>query len=97
MNSTTTDTVHYVIKPYNESVNIPIDRETYERDLKERQKIHLQNVSTYTNRNWKPCVHDSCPSCIGTGIKADGSVCVHMIYCTCPKCSPSYTNSTVVM
>lgn len=33
------------------------------------------------------CLHNSCNSCGGTGIRKDGSMCVHMISCPCPKCS----------
>lgn len=38
--------------------------------------------------NTQPCAHDGCSSCHGTGKKEDGSFCVHMLYCSCPKCSP---------
>lgn len=34
------------------------------------------------------CLHDNCPSCNGTGVKFDGSLCIHHISCNCPKCSP---------
>lgn len=35
------------------------------------------------------CMHDNCPTCNGTGIRKDGGgMCVHMISCPCPKCSP---------
>jgi DnaJ-class molecular chaperone len=34
------------------------------------------------------CLHDSCPECHGSGIKANGSACVHFISCPCPKCNP---------
>lgn len=34
------------------------------------------------------CFHDNCPECHGTGRKANGEACVHMISCPCPKCSP---------
>lgn len=66
-----------------------INRKQYEDDLKERQKQHLDNV--YNNKqNWWPCLHDSCPECLGTGIKKDGTMCIHNISCPCPKCTPSY-------
>jgi len=35
-----------------------------------------------------PCLHDSCPSCNGSGSQKDGQVCIHAISCPCPKCSP---------
>lgn len=35
-----------------------------------------------------PCQHDSCPECHGSGIKENGQPCIHMISCSCPKCSP---------
>lgn len=34
------------------------------------------------------CLHDSCEKCNGSGIDKNGSFCVHMISCPCPKCSP---------
>ncbi len=72
-------------------MNVPssnIDREQYEQDLARRQKEHLDNISNRKNANWRPCLHDGCPDCLGTGIKRDGSMCVHGISCPCPKCSP---------
>jgi hypothetical protein len=38
--------------------------------------------------NCQPCKHDNCSVCHGTGIRKDGTSCVHMISCPCPKCSP---------
>lgn len=34
------------------------------------------------------CLHLLCPSCWGTGIKQDGTMCVHSIYCPCKRCVP---------
>lgn len=62
----------------------------YEEDLKRRQEEHLKNVYNNHDSNWRPCMHDSCPNCLGTGIKHDGSACIHCISCPCPKCSPTY-------
>ena len=67
-----------------------IYRKQYEDDLQRRQKEHLDNVYGNQNRNWRPCLHDSCPDCLGTGIKRDGSICIHGISCPCPKCTPSF-------
>ena len=64
-----------------------MDRKQYERDLKKRQKQHLDNIKMNQDRFWKPCTHDQCPSCVGTGIRFDGSLCIHNLYCDCPKCS----------
>lgn len=36
------------------------------------------------------CLHDACPECLGTGVRRDGSSCIHGISCPCPKCTPSY-------
>ncbi len=66
------------------------DRERFERDLKERQRQHLQNIQGQQERNWRPCMHDQCTECHGTGIKSNGSACVHGLSCPCPKCSPTY-------
>ncbi len=65
-----------------------IDRKQYEEDLQRRQKDHLDNI--YGNQNWRPCLHDSCPDCLGTGVKRIGGMCVHGISCPCPKCTPYY-------
>jgi len=55
-----------------------MDREQYERELAERQRKHLERVSGVHN-NWRPCLHDQCPECHGTGIRANGGVCIHGI------------------
>lgn len=35
------------------------------------------------------CLHDSCPECDGTGQKKNGAgMCIHMISCSCKKCTP---------
>jgi len=62
----------------------------HEKDLAERQQQHLQNILGNKEGNWRPCMHDQCTSCHGTGIKHDGSMCVHCISCPCPKCTSSY-------
>lgn len=67
-----------------------IQKEQYEEDLKRRQQEHLEKIHANQNKNLRPCLHDSCPSCLGTGIKQDGSLCIHMISCPCPKCSTYY-------
>ena len=71
------------------SRDISTGRYDYQRYLERRQKEHLESVFGRPNSDI-PCLHDSCPECIGTGIKRDGSMCVHNIACSCPKCSPSF-------
>ena len=65
-----------------------MDRDQYEEDLERRQQEHLRRVRN-NPINWRPCMHDGCSQCHGTGIKTDGSSCIHMISCPCPKCSPT--------
>jgi hypothetical protein len=65
-----------------------MDKKTYEEELKRKQEEHLQNVDSYLNQNWQPCLHDNCPECKGTGIKLNGGCCVHNISCPCSKCTP---------
>lgn len=37
--------------------------------------------------NKKPCLHDSCPACQGSGQRLDGNgMCAHSLSCNCPKC-----------
>lgn len=61
-----------------------IDQDKYEQDLKERQRNHLKQFQ----KPWQPCLHDQCQECHGTGIRKFGGACIHMISCSCPKCSP---------
>lgn len=68
------------------------DREQYEQDLARRQRQHLEIVrGGQQSAPWRPCAHDQCASCHGTGITAQGHACIHGIACTCPKCSPGGT------
>jgi hypothetical protein len=69
-----------------------VNREEYERELRRRQEEHLKKVNS-GGHAWQPCAHDNCNECHGTGVKVDGSRCVHMISCPCPKCSPQYLHS----
>jgi len=67
-----------------------VDKATYEKEQKARQSEHLQRVAENKKPVWQPCLHDSCPDCLGTGTKLDGSSCVHAISCSCPKCAPAH-------
>ncbi len=79
---------------YGDIVPIPqINREEYEKELAETQRQHRENIRRF-NSGWKddhfkPCLHDGCTQCHGTGVKLDGTMCVHMISCPCPKCTPT--------
>ena len=75
---------------YNDWLIVPTDisQEQYETDLLKRQMLHLQGITEQPTIAWQPCLHDQCPECVGTGVKKDGSPCVHYISCPCPKCSP---------
>ena len=67
-----------------------MDRAAYEKQLAADQAEHLANVrrNLSQNQSWSPCLHDQCTECRGTWIKLDGSACIHLIACDCPKCSP---------
>lgn len=74
-------------------------RKSYEEDLKRRQEEHLKRIREYQEEigyepyeqqyqpPWQPCLHDACPECHGTGLKFDGTMCIHNIACSCPRCS----------
>ena len=63
-----------------------MDRKQYEEDLRRKQEEHLRNVRANPREQaWQPCLHDNCPLCHGTGVKLDGSHCVHYLSCNCPK------------
>lgn len=70
-----------------------MNREQFEEDLRRRQKEHLDRVTKIKIDNWTPCLHDTCTECIGTGIRHDGSMCIHMISCPCSKCNPYYIST----
>lgn len=68
-----------------------MDKEAYEEELAKKQRTHLKMVQgnlTYRS-GWQPCLHDGCTQCCGTGIKLDGSPCIHHLACPCPKCTPT--------
>lgn len=70
---------------------VDFDRTQYEEDLRRRQEEHMRRMQEYGRQRlpkWRPCLHDGCTECHGTGKKVDGSPCVHMISCPCPRCSP---------
>jgi hypothetical protein len=86
-----------------------VDKQQYEEDLKYKREQHLEAVKRHKsmqdvfkgssineipNTTWKPCLHDLCSSCFGTGIKVDGTSCIHYLSCTCPKCQPTYYYQT---
>jgi len=48
------------------------------------------NYGTIVNNPVQECMHDRCPECHGTGKKWNGQMCVHMLSCPCPKCSPQF-------
>lgn len=65
-----------------------------QEDLRRRQEEHLERVRRNTRHGGmfeapdpNKCAHNACSSCVGTGIKSDGTMCVHFISCPCPSCS----------
>ena len=77
------------IKPLEKLMNNDMNQEDYYRDLQRRQADHLRKVGC--GKPWKPCAHDRCSSCHGTGIRIGGGHCIHALYCDCPKCSGTST------
>lgn len=63
-----------------------------DEDLRRRQREHLEHVRGRRGdvRRHQRCLHDACPECIGTGVKRDGTTCVHFLSCPCPRCSPTF-------
>ena len=61
--------------------------------LDKQKKINEKQIETWPT--WmqpdlgdeKPCLHDGCSQCHGTGKKQDGTICIHHISCPCPKCT----------
>lgn len=73
-------------------------RDEYYEDLKRKQEEHLKRVRGLddTGDNWQPCMHEQCTQCHGTGVKLDGTACVHYISCPCPRCRPTCFNNTSI-
>ena len=66
-----------------------MNKNEYEEDLTRRQTKHLKNAGHQDKEeDWIPCLHDKCSECVGTGIKKDGTPCIHFISCPCSKCRP---------
>lgn len=86
--SSTSDDSGYQYPNYPRIIRRNPQRKQYEEDLKRRQEEHLRRVADHQDLDWQPCMHEQCPSCHGTGIKVNGSSCLHMIACPCSKCSP---------
>ena len=62
-----------------------------DEELRRRQREHLERVHARRgggSTREVDCLHNQCPLCWGTLIKANGERCIHMIACGCPRCSP---------
>jgi hypothetical protein len=59
------------------------------KDLEKRREKHLERLrKQWEKKNAQPCRHRSCSQCFGTGIKFDGTPCIHYISCPCDRCTP---------
>jgi hypothetical protein len=59
-------------------INIPTLEQGFEKYIQE---------PVWDGYDDSTCLHKLCPECKGTGKKANGTLCIHMISCPCPKCS----------
>lgn len=67
------------------------DFEDPEDDFEERRHTHMAQLTElrkYRKSQEQACLHLTCPNCFGTGTRSDGSPCVHMMSCSCPRCTP---------
>lgn len=72
-----------------------MDKEEINRLQKEhmdRIKGIFDEVQKAKGEKTVTCLHDQCEHCHGTGLREDGTQCVHFISCPCPKCSPLYNS-----
>lgn len=53
-------------------------------------KYEIREIkNSETTPQTEQCLHDTCPTCGGTGVRKDGlGSCIHMISCPCPRCNP---------
>lgn len=65
--------------------------ERFDEQIEREKREHLERVRENMDRRRRsyPCAHDQCRQCHGTGIKLDGTACIHMLYCSCPRCNPA--------
>lgn len=49
---------------------------------------HLFIVQSGIEKEVDKCLHKNCPECHGNGVKLNGEICIHMISCPCPRCTP---------
>ena len=54
-------------------------------EIERRTKQHEEVMAKIHDR--QQCLHKNCAQCGGTGKRKDGTVCVHMISCSCDRCS----------
>lgn len=66
-------------------MEVPIQQ--HMKKKKNNTKIFNKEVNDVDLR---PCLHDQCTECDGTGKKKNGQTCIHYISCPCPKCTPTY-------
>lgn len=57
--------------------------------LNDNSTTVFETFNVFSVKEHPNCLHDSCNKCHGTGRDNKGRMCVHMISCPCPKCSPS--------
>jgi hypothetical protein len=56
-------------------------------DEKRDEHLRALNDLVRTKDDPIPCIHDTCELCFGTGLKRDGTPCIHYIACPCPRCT----------
>lgn len=54
------------------------------RDYREKQAIINEKLNKGKD---SVCYHDNCSECNGSGIRNDGTSCIHLISCPCSKCN----------
>ena len=75
-----------VMKP----IPIQPNRKDFRRLRDEHSRRLRDGITAFRGRGdgEVDCMHEQCTSCFGTGVKEDGTACIHFISCSCPKCTP---------
>ena len=73
----------FVVQPQTHTLS------TSHKPLVERQREHLRRVQENFGVPYNPedCMHNHCTECVGTGVRTDGSPCIHGISCPCARCT----------
>jgi len=67
-------------------VEIVVDADT-KKLIYDEWMERIRGYNIYLNKPGLNCLHLNCPNCRGTGMSSMGGACIHMVSCSCGRCS----------